>query len=233
MSTCSLHHLWGNVGYRHSAYLPFLNVLGMCHVGHNPDSWEGWHWGGMHMRGFSHQLGKPEQYNLLGDALKHAEMIVFWSSVGNDFSLSLYSVGRRWPGMRWVSIERKERGQYPMVQVSGLPVFCIHCDDDPCPKNSPPGTIYKREDGLVIIDPRKAKGRPEIVDTCPRGAIYWNEGAKVAQKCTGCVRLPEAGWTETRWSQVCATEATKLVLADAPRWPPWPLRKVWKPSGPS
>ncbi|MCL5735550.1 MAG: molybdopterin-dependent oxidoreductase, partial [Actinobacteria bacterium] len=38
MSTCSSHHLWGNVGYRHSAYLRFLNVLGMCHAGHNPDS---------------------------------------------------------------------------------------------------------------------------------------------------------------------------------------------------
>jgi trimethylamine-N-oxide reductase (cytochrome c) len=80
MSTCSSHHLWGNVGYRHSAYLRFLNVLGMCHAGHNPDSWEGWHWGGMHMWGFSHRLGNPEQYDLLEDALQNTEMIVFWSS---------------------------------------------------------------------------------------------------------------------------------------------------------
>ncbi len=80
MSTCSSHHLWGNVGYRHSAYLRFLNVLGMCHAGHNPDSWEGWHWGATHMWGFSHRLGNPEQYDLLEDALKHTQMIVFWSS---------------------------------------------------------------------------------------------------------------------------------------------------------
>src|SRR3972149_4669897 len=40
----------------------------------------GGHWGGMHMWGFSHRLGIPEQYDLLEDALKNTEMIVFWSS---------------------------------------------------------------------------------------------------------------------------------------------------------
>jgi NAD-dependent dihydropyrimidine dehydrogenase PreA subunit len=81
-------------------------------------------------------------------------------------------------------------------------------------KASPAGTIYRRDDGLVIIDPLKAKGHPEILDTCPYGAIYWNEEAGVAQKCTGCAHLIDEGWTETRCSQVCPTEAIKLVLAE-------------------
>ena len=34
----------------------------------------------MHNWGFSTRLGIPEQYDLLEDALKHTEMIVFWSS---------------------------------------------------------------------------------------------------------------------------------------------------------
>jgi len=66
----------------------------------------------------------------------------------------------------------------------------------------------------VIIDPKKAKGRKEIVNSCPYGAIYYNDEADVAQKCTGCVHLLEDGWTETRCSQVCPTEAIKLILAD-------------------
>ena len=53
--------------------------MGMVHTAHNPDSWEGWHWGAMPMWGNSHRLGIPEQYDLLEDALKHTEMIVFWS----------------------------------------------------------------------------------------------------------------------------------------------------------
>jgi Fe-S-cluster-containing dehydrogenase component len=132
--------------------------------------------------------------------------------VGNDFPP--YSAPQPWSGQRWMNIERKERGQYPIVQVSYLPVPCMHCDDAPCLKESPAGAIYKRDDGLIIIDPVKAKGHAEIVDTCPYGAIYWNEEAQVAQKCTGCAHLLDDGWTETRCTQVCPTEAIKLVLAD-------------------
>ena len=73
------HHLWGNLGYRHSAYFRFMDLVGFTYGEHNPDSWEGWHWGGMHMWGFSHRLGLPEQYDLLEDALKHTELLVFWS----------------------------------------------------------------------------------------------------------------------------------------------------------
>jgi Fe-S-cluster-containing dehydrogenase component len=130
--------------------------------------------------------------------------------VGNDFPP--YSVAQPWSGHRWMNIERKERGQHPIVQVAYLPVPCMHCDSAPC--LTADGAVYKREDGLVIIDPVKAKGRQEIVDTCPYGAIYWNEEAEVPQKCTGCVHLLEDGWTETRCSQVCPTEAIKLVFAD-------------------
>ncbi|MCP4600168.1 MAG: molybdopterin-dependent oxidoreductase, partial [Proteobacteria bacterium] len=80
LSTASSHHLWGHLGYRHSAYFRFMNLIGYTYADHNPDSWEGWHWGGMHQWGFSHRLGIPEQYDLLEDALKNTEMIVFWSS---------------------------------------------------------------------------------------------------------------------------------------------------------
>jgi len=80
LSTPSSHHNWGNIGYRFSAYLRFMGILGYTYADHNPDSWEGWHWGAMHHWGFAWRLGVPEQYDLLEDALKHCEMIVFWSS---------------------------------------------------------------------------------------------------------------------------------------------------------
>lgn len=131
---------------------------------------------------------------------------------GNNFLP--YSIGQPWYGHRWINIGRKERGQYPMVDVVYMPVPCLHCDDAPCIKDSPAGTIYKRDDGLVIIDPVKAKGHPEIVKTCPWNVIFWNEEAQVAQKCTGCAHLMDEGWKETRCSQVCPTGTIKLVLAE-------------------
>ena len=80
LSSVGSHHLWGNLGYRFSAYYRFMNLVGWTHAEHNPDSWEGWHWGGMHMWGCSDRLGIPEQYDLLEDALEHTDMVVFWSS---------------------------------------------------------------------------------------------------------------------------------------------------------
>ena len=80
LTTAGSHHLWGNVGYRFSAYNRFMNLVGFTYAEHNPDSWEGWQWGGAHMWGFAHRLGIPEQYDLLEDALKHTEMMVFWSA---------------------------------------------------------------------------------------------------------------------------------------------------------
>ncbi|MEW6667160.1 MAG: molybdopterin-dependent oxidoreductase [Thermodesulfobacteriota bacterium] len=76
----SSHHNWGVVGYKMGPFYRFLNMLGYSPVFDNPDSWEGWHWGATHTYGFFWRLGMPEQYDLLEDALQHAEMIVFWSN---------------------------------------------------------------------------------------------------------------------------------------------------------
>jgi Fe-S-cluster-containing dehydrogenase component len=132
--------------------------------------------------------------------------------VGNDWPP--YSKAQPHHGQRWLNIGRKERGQFPLVGVAYLPLLCQHCDDAPCMKNSPAGTVYKREDGIVLIDPKKAKGHKEIVDACPYGVVYWNEDEQIPQKCTGCAHLMDEGWKETRCTQVCPTEAMRLVLAD-------------------
>jgi len=131
---------------------------------------------------------------------------------GNDWEP--FSKAQPWEGQRWIEIERKERGQFPQIQVVHRPAPCMHCNDAPCIEASPEGAIYKRPDGLVIIDPVKAVGHPEIVDSCPYGAIHWNEEANVAQKCTGCAHLMEEGWTQTRCTQTCPTGALQLVLAE-------------------
>ncbi len=76
----SSHHNWGLVGYKISAFQRFFNLIGYTPVLDNPDSWEGWHWGATHAWGFYWRLGMPEPYDMLEDALKHTEMIVYWSN---------------------------------------------------------------------------------------------------------------------------------------------------------
>jgi trimethylamine-N-oxide reductase (cytochrome c) len=74
------HHMWGNIGYYLSAHRRFMQSIGGTPVVQNPDSWEGWYWGAMHHWGHSMRLGCSEPYGTVEDALKHCEMIVFWSS---------------------------------------------------------------------------------------------------------------------------------------------------------
>jgi Fe-S-cluster-containing dehydrogenase component len=82
------------------------------------------------------------------------------------------------------------RGNDPQVKMSYIVVPCQHCDDAPCIKACPiEGSIYRRPDGHVIIDPQKCSGCKNCVDACPYGRIYYNTDLDMAQKCTGCAHL--------------------------------------------
>jgi Fe-S-cluster-containing dehydrogenase component len=92
-------------------------------------------------------------------------------------------VGNDWPGYtkpmprhghRWIDILQKERGQVPMIDVAYVPTMCNHCDNAPCIAKGGEA-IRKREDGIMLIDPEKAKGRKDLVEACPYGHIWWNE----------------------------------------------------------
>lgn len=132
--------------------------------------------------------------------------------VDNDFLP--YSIAQPRHGHNWIDILCKERGQYPTVDVANLPVPCMHCDNAPCINKASDGAIYKMGNGIVIIDPGKAKGQKEIVNSCPYGAIWWNEEKNVAQKCTLCAHLLAEGWKEPRCVQACPTGAMCIVKAE-------------------
>jgi len=114
-------------------------------------------------------------------------------------------------GHRWINIMRKERGQFPLVDVAYRPTPCMHCDDAPCIAAAKAQEIYKRNDGIVLIDPEKAKGQKELVKSCPYGAIWWNKKTDSPQKCTLCAHLLDDGWHQPRCIQACPTGAMEIV----------------------
>jgi uncharacterized Fe-S cluster protein YjdI len=71
--------------------------------------------------------------------------------------------------------------------------------------------VYRRDDGLVIIHPERAKGQRDLVASCPTGAIYYNEILDLPQKCTGCAHLLDNGWEVPRCVDSCATGALSFV----------------------
>ena len=128
--------------------------------------------------------------------------------VGNDWMP--YTAAQQLHGAGWIDIPHKDRGQYPLIDVVFRPTPCMHCDDAPCVQASG-GAVYKRGDGIVMIDPEKAAGRRELVEACPYGTIRWNDESGIGQKCTLCAHLLDNGWTETRCTQACPTGALQLV----------------------
>jgi tetrathionate reductase subunit B len=114
-------------------------------------------------------------------------------------------------GQFWLKQNEFVRGTVPKVKVHYTPVLCMHCDEPPCAAQCPvPGGIYKREDGLVIVDPVKCTGCKRCIDACPYHTLYFNEDLNIAQKCTGCAHLLESGWKEPRCVDACPTLALKF-----------------------
>jgi len=121
-------------------------------------------------------------------------------------------------GQRWMDILRKERGKYPHIDVAYRPTPCMHCTDAPCVKASIAagklGAVYKREDGIVILDPEETRGMKELVSACPYNAIFWNEEEDLPQKCTFCAHLLDKGWKAPRCVQACPTGALRVVKVE-------------------
>lgn len=136
-------------------------------------------------------------------------------TVGNDFPG--YSAPQPLHGHRWIDIKRKVRGSAPMADAAHVPTMCNHCDDAPCRKVGG-DAIRKRADGIVLIDPDKARGRRDIVDACPYGAIWWNEELQIPQAWTFDAHLLDQGWKMPRGAHACPTGAMRAFkLTDEER----------------
>lgn len=112
----------------------------------------------------------------------------FWD---NDYPP--YSTGQPRFGQFWINVHKKERGQHPYVKVAYMPMLCQQCADAPCIEAAKDGAVYRKRNGIVIIDPKKAVGQRQIVEACPYDAIFWNEEKNLPQKCTFCAHRIEEG----------------------------------------
>jgi molybdopterin-containing oxidoreductase family iron-sulfur binding subunit len=107
-----------------------------------------------------------------------------------------------------------EVGRYPHVKRLYLPMLCYHCENPPCLKACPNKAIFKRPDGVVLIDQDRCRGTGACVSACPYGNIvlkaedswYLNSdepyerdfvkprlNTGVARKCTYCVQRVDRG----------------------------------------
>jgi len=94
--------------------------------------------------------------------------------------------------------------------------MCMHCEDAGCIKAAKDGAVYRRPDGIIIIDPVKAKGQKQIVNGCPYRVIEWNEELELPQKCIMCAHMLDKGEKVPRCVESCPTGALMFGDLDDP-----------------
>ena len=91
--------------------------------------------------------------------------------VGNDWT----PIAKSQPdtGQFWIKLTQRVRGSVPKVKVAYRPHLCMHCDQAPCMDACPvEGALYRRDDGLVIIEEDVPVG--EMVPVKITGAMTYD-----------------------------------------------------------
>lgn len=136
-------------------------------------------------------------------------------------------------GQFWMNIVEWERGDNERrIKTASVPTPCVHCEKPSCMEAAKNGAVYKRDDGIVIIDPEKSKGQKQIVSACPAGTVFWNEELQIPQKCTMCAELlddPDYPGFEPRCVEACPNQALMFGDLDDPEDP---INTVYLKRGP-
>ena len=114
-------------------------------------------------------------------------------------------------GQFWIRIEQKEVSSGTRIREERIPVLCQHCADADCITACKEGAIYRRDDGIVIIDPKKCTGCDDCIEACAYDAIFKNKELNICQKCTLCAHLLDAGWERPRCVTACPVDALMVM----------------------
>jgi anaerobic dimethyl sulfoxide reductase subunit B (iron-sulfur subunit) len=98
----------------------------------------------------------------------------------------------------WIRVKTTERGRFPHLSVSFLPLLCFHCRQPACLEACPAQAVSKRaEDGIVVVDREACLGKDSCglcLEACPYDAPqFWTEDNPKMQKCDLCLDRLQKG----------------------------------------
>ena len=115
-------------------------------------------------------------------------------------------------GVNWLWLKEVEQGQGSKIKMDYIPMMFPHnrnlkVSDIP---GAPEGSVKVREDGLVIIDPEKAKGCKAIYEYFEKvapGTVFWNEELQLPQTYILDAHRLDQGEKLPRCAECCPTQA--------------------------
>ncbi len=124
----------------------------------------------------------------------------------------------------WINTLGGENGS---LRTEFQPSQCMQCDQPSCVAACPVDATYKKENGLVVIDPEKCIGCGNCVTACPYKARYRNPEKHIADKCDFCEDRLDRG-KEPACVVTCPTKARIFGDMNDPESPVARLNKTEK-----
>lgn len=124
-----------------------------------------------------------------------------------------YSAGQPMDsGVNWLWLKEVEQGEGTKIKMDYIPMMFPHnrnlkVSDIP---GAPEGSVKVREDGIVIIDPEKAKGCKAIYEYFEKvapGTVFWNEELQLPQTYILDAHRLDQGEKLPRCAECCPTQA--------------------------
>ncbi len=119
---------------------------------------------------------------------------------------------KQWNGVetgidvRYRRVRAVERGEFPQVSVQYLSLSCNHCEAATCLRVCPTKAIFRRQDGIVLIQEETCVGCGLCAKFCPYQAMQLNWQRRKMEKCTMCSPRIDAGLPPA-CTTVCPTRA--------------------------
>ena len=86
-----------------------------------------------------------------------------------------------------------EADKYHDIWQFYLPRLCNHCKNPACLAACPRQAIYKRDDGIVLLDQERCRGYRRCVSACPYHKPMYNPETGITEKPVGCYPRIEQG----------------------------------------
>ncbi len=90
-------------------------------------------------------------------------------------------------------VKSVETGRFPNVRRGHLPINCNQCEDPVCVAVCPVKATYRREDGIVMVDPHRCIGCQYCKAACPYEVRYLDPERHIIAKCFFCYHRVDAG----------------------------------------